>query len=91
MIRLTGTLTCVTSDDLAILQTYLPDHMRLSRAELGCIRFDVTQSPDQMIWLLDETYVDRAAFEAHQTRNRASICWARSQTLVRDFKLSDAR
>ena len=25
MIRLTGTLTCVTSDDLAVVQTCLPD------------------------------------------------------------------
>ena len=87
MIRLTGTLTCVTSDDLAVVQTCLPDHMRLSRAEPGCIRFDVTQSPDPMIWLLDETYVDRTAFEAHQARNRASVWWARSQALVRDFQL----
>lgn len=90
MIRLTGTLTCPTPDDLVIVQTYLPDHIRLSRAEPGCISFTVTQSADPLIWLLDETYTDKAAFEAHQTRNRASVWWAQSQGLLRDFQLSDA-
>ncbi len=89
MIRLTGTLTCATPDDLIIVETYLPDHIRLSRAETGCIRFDVTQSADPMVWLLDETYTDRTAFDAHQTRNRASVWWQVSQGLVRDFQLTD--
>lgn len=90
MIHLTGTLTCATPDDLIIVQTYLPDHIRLSRAEAGCVSFTVIQSADPMVWLLDETYVDSAAFEAHQNRNRASVWWQMSQGLVRDFKLSDA-
>ena len=89
MIRLRGTLTCLTAADLAVVQTYLPEHICLSRAEPGCIAFDVRQSADPLIWLLDETYTDKAAFEAHQTRNRASVWWEFSQGLRRDFNLSD--
>ena len=89
MIRLTGTLICATPDDLVIVQTYLPDHIRLSRAEPGCVSFDVTQSADPMVWHLDETYIDTAEFTAHQTRNRASLWWEKSQTLVRDFQLTE--
>ena len=89
MIRLTGTLICTTSDDLAVVQTYLPDHIRLSRAEPGCLSFDVTQSDDPLIWQLDESYIDRPAFEAHQTRNRASLWWQKSQHIKRDFHLSE--
>ena len=88
MIRLTGTLICATLDDLVIVQTYLPDHIRLSRAEPGCLSFDVTQSGDPLVWHLDETYTDQAAFDAHQTRNRASIWWQMSQTLIRDFQIT---
>ena len=90
MITLTGTLTCLTPDDLVIVQTYLPDHVTLSRAEPGCLRFEVTQTADPLVWQLDETYVDPAAFDAHQARNRASVWWQMSQGLIRDFKITDA-
>lgn len=90
MIRLTGTVTCKTPDDRRVIETYIPDHIRLSRAEPGCLTFDVVQTADPMIWHLDETYTDQAAFDAHQTRNRASIWWQLSQNFVRDFKISKA-
>lgn len=89
MIRLTGTLTGQTPDDLKIVEAYLPDHINLSRAEPGCISFDLIQTADRLVWQLDESYVDKAAFEAHQTRNRASIWWEMSQGLVRDFKITE--
>ena len=89
MIHLTGTLICAAQDDLKIIETYLPDHIRLSRAEPGCISFNVTQTPDPLVWLLDETYADHAAYNMHQARNRASVWWAKSQGLIRDFKLMD--
>ncbi len=90
MIHLTGTLTCATQDDLKIVETYLPDHIRLSRAEPGCLTFSVTQTANPLVWYIDETYVDQTAFDAHQTRNRASIWWQMSQTVVRDFKVTGA-
>ncbi len=88
MIRLIGTLTCLTAEDLAVVDHYLPDHIRLSRAEPGCRSFEVRQSADPMVWLLNESYADKTAFEAHQARNRASVWWEKSQGLRRDFTLS---
>lgn len=88
MIRLTGTLTCPTKDDLKIVETHLPEHTRLSREEPGCLTFTVIQTADPLVWQLDETYVDQAAFDAHQARNRASVWWAKSQFLIRDFKIT---
>ena len=88
MIHLSGFLTCPTLDDLKIVETYLPDHIRLSRAEPGCLSFNVTQTADPLVWQLDETYLDQAAFDAHQARNRSSIWWQMSQGLRRDFKLT---
>ena len=88
MITLTGTLTCPTPDDLKIVETYLPDHIKLSRAEPGCITFDVVQTANPLVWQLDESYAHKAAFEAHQTRNRASVWWQVSQNLVRNFQIT---
>ena len=90
MIRLTGTLTAKTPDELKVIETYLPDHIRLSRAEPGCLGFAVTQTADSMVWQLDESYVDSAAFQAHQARNRASLWWQMSQGLARNFQTSES-
>jgi quinol monooxygenase YgiN len=88
MIHLTGTLTCVTQTDLAIVETHLPNHIYLSRAEPGCLSFSVTQTPNPLVWQLDESFVDQAAFDAHQTRTRASKWWHVSQKIARDFQIT---
>ena len=89
MIRLTGTLTCPMPDDQIIAGTYLPDHISLSRAEPGCITFNAVQTADPAVWQIDESYRDQAAFDAHQTRNRASVWWRMSQSMVRDFRITE--
>ena len=52
--------------------------------EPECLRFDVLfpQGSDGRRILLYEVYQDRAAFEAHQARTRASV-WFRATALVR--------
>lgn len=54
----------------------LPDHIALTRAEPGCLAFEVTPSPDDPgRFLVSEIFTDRAAFDAHQARANASA-WA---------------
>lgn len=90
MTTLTGTLTCQNEDELALVKTYLPEHIRLSCAEPGCVKFEVTQGDDPMVWHLDEAFVDAEAFAAHQTRTK-SAKWAEvSAGLIRDFKRVDS-
>lgn len=90
MTTLTGTLTCANAADLDIVQTYLPDHIRLSRAEPGCLKFNVTQSENPLVWHLDEAFVDAEAFDAHQTRTKASVWAEKSAHIARDFKRVDS-
>lgn len=88
-IRLTGTLTCAP-DEIDLVRAALDEHIRLSRAEPGCLAFDVTQSPDDpCLWLVEETFRDRAAFEAHQVRTRASAWWQATAHMPRAFKLEE--
>ncbi|MDM7930669.1 antibiotic biosynthesis monooxygenase [Tabrizicola sp.] len=89
MIRVTGTLSCATLEEAAIVAALLPEHIRLSRAEPGCLDFSVTPATAPLIWELDETFTDRAAFEAHQTRTRASEWFRATAHLARDFQVSD--
>ncbi|NJM84430.1 MAG: antibiotic biosynthesis monooxygenase [Tabrizicola sp.] len=89
MIRVTGQLICRTMAEAEMVRTYLPDHIRLSRAEPGCLTFDVVPTDDPLIWRLSETFQDGAAFEAHQQRTRASLWFDRTRDLARDFHIED--
>ncbi len=90
MITVTGTLTCATSEEADIVRTYLPEHIRLSRAEPGCLSFNVYPTEDPLVWRLDESFTNREAFEAHQTRTRASAWYKATAHLKRDFKITGA-
>jgi quinol monooxygenase YgiN len=87
VIRLTGTMTC-PSDEAATIRIAVQEHIRLTRAESGCIAFDVTETAPG-VFSVSERFVDRAAFDAHQTRTRASDWWRISQHLPRDFTLTE--
>lgn len=89
MITVTGRLICVSAADVDLVQRLLPDHIRLSRDEPGCLSFNVVQTADPLIWQLDETFVDRAAFEAHQARTRTSPWFKATTHLKREFRRSD--
>lgn len=89
MIHVTGTLTCRTVGEADTVRAHLPEHIRLSRAESGCLSFNVDPTDDPQVWRLDETFTDRAAFEAHQIRTRASAWFAATAQLGRDFKVSE--
>ena len=85
MIRLTGTLTCAP-DEAEIIRAALPEHLRLTRAEPGCLSFDVTETAPG-VFSVSERFADRAAFEAHQVRTRASDWWQATRHMTRDFRL----
>jgi quinol monooxygenase YgiN len=88
MIHVTGTLTCATEAEAEIVRRHLPTHIALSRAEPGCLTFNVDPTEDPLVWRLDESFRDRAAFEAHQARTRASEWFAATAGLARDFKVT---
>lgn len=84
LISLTGRLTATTKEQAALARRLLPEHIRLSRAEPGCLRFDLTETGDG-VWHLDELFAGEAAFAAHQARNAASDWGRESGGLGRDF------
>lgn len=89
MIRVTGTLTCATTAEAVIVRARLPEHIRLSRAEPGCLSFTVEPTANPLVWRLEESFTDRAAFEAHQARTRASDWFSATAGLHRDFRVTE--
>lgn len=65
---LSGQLVCSDEDQAAIVRQHLPLHVRLTRAEEGCVSFEVRRVEDSLVWQVDENFQDAAAFRAHQER-----------------------
>jgi quinol monooxygenase YgiN len=89
MIRVTGSLTCSTPEEADIVRRLLPEHIRLSQAEAGCLSFNVDPTDEPLVWRLDESFTDRGAFESHQTRTRASAWFAATADLARAFEVQE--
>lgn len=85
LVALSGRLICADPAQMMLAADLLPDHIRASRAEPGCLRFDLRQDDDPLIWHLDELFTDAAAFAAHQARTKASPWGREFADITRDF------
>ncbi|MFD1252156.1 Antibiotic biosynthesis monooxygenase [Devosia equisanguinis] len=87
-LRLTGRLVCASQAEVDAVHRYLPEHVRLTRAESGCLSFEVTKTHDPMVWRVEELFVDQAAFDAHQMRTKASAWAHKTAGIRRDYEVS---
>ncbi len=81
-IALSGRLICADEVEAEVLRRNLDAHIIASRAEPGCLRFDITATDDPLIWQVSELFADAAAFEAHKARTAASP-WAEATRAIR--------
>ncbi len=89
VIRLTGQLICADEGQAALVARLLPEHIRLTRAEPGCLAFEVRQSENPLVWDVAEVFSDRAAFEAHQARTAASVWGEATKGIKREYVVSE--
>lgn len=89
MIRLRGHLVCVTDDEAQAVNANLATHTALTRAEPGCLGFEVTPTDDPMVFEVMETFRTREDFNAHQTRTRASDWFTATRSILRDFRVEE--
>ena len=89
IVKLTGHID-VPDTDIEIVEKYAPEHIRLSRAEPGCLKFDFWQDAENPnIYRLDEAFKDREAFDLHTARAKASKWGKVSSHLVRHFTMEE--
>lgn len=69
---LSGQLICRDQDEVAIVLEHLPLHIELTRAEEGCISFEVQPVQGSLAWQVEERFRDADAFRSHQERVRQS-------------------
>ena len=87
-VTLKGVLRCADEAEAARVRAGIDEHIRLTRAEPGCLSFDVLPTDDPLVWTVEESFRDPEAFEAHQARTAASD-WARMTTgIARDYSVT---
>lgn len=86
-VSLTGRLVCATQDEAERVRESLPAHIALTRAESGCLSFEVTQTADPLVWSVAERFVDANAFKAHQARAAASDWAVQTAGIARDYTI----
>ena len=89
MIELTGYIEVPEGRRDAIAAA-LPLHVELTRAETGCVRFDVTPDPDvEGRYNVSELFTDRESFDAHQARVKASAWGEISAGMRREYSIRE--
>lgn len=84
-IVINGAIIC-TPDDIDMVVERVREHIRLTRLEAGCVKFDITQSNDDpCVFNVSERFIDQAAFDTHAARTKASIWWEKTKHIPRDM------
>ncbi|WP_170477755.1 putative quinol monooxygenase [Ruegeria arenilitoris] len=76
----------VPEDKLQQVRSALPRHIELTRAEPGCISFEVVEDTVQPgRFNVSEVFENQEAFDAHQSRTKASDWFTVTQGVPRDY------
>jgi quinol monooxygenase YgiN len=89
-LTLHGFLICRTLEEADRVSMLLPEHIAATRAEPGCLSFEVHRSSaDPVRFAVHEVFRDKAAFEAHRARMRDSAWWRMTQHIPRAYSTTD--
>lgn len=90
MVRLSGFLRCASMAEVETVKRHLPDHIRRTRAEPGCISFEVSQTDDPLVWRVEELFADQDAFDFHQQRTSTSKWFEATSAIAREYEITGA-
>ena len=86
-IFLTGYID-VPDNRIDSVKSALKEHISLTRAEEGCISFDVVPS-DTIVgrFMVSEIFANQTAFDAHQKRTKKSIWFETTEGIPRQYSI----
>lgn len=80
----------VPVDDIDAVERELEEHIRLTRAETGCLVFRVVQdAAKRSRFHVYEEFVDRASFTQHQERVQASTWGKVTASVTRHYEICE--
>jgi quinol monooxygenase YgiN len=85
-IALSGRIACADTGQLMTLLMHVEAHVAASRAEPGCLFFEIAQTDDPLVWQVEELFRDAAALAVHRARTAASVWGAATAEIARDIR-----
>ncbi|MEW2012779.1 MULTISPECIES: putative quinol monooxygenase [Microbacterium] len=76
-VRLSGRMICHTQEEADAVRRHVDAHIERTRAEPGCLLFEITPLGGGRAWSVEELWADAQAFRAHQRRTAESE-WGRA-------------
>lgn len=76
-VRLSGRMICATKDEADAVRRHLDAHIERTRAEDGCLLFEITPLGGGRAWSVEELWTDASTFREHQ-RRAAHSEWGRA-------------
>ncbi|MEZ5686491.1 MAG: GNAT family N-acetyltransferase [Paracoccaceae bacterium] len=90
LLQLSGQLICRSAEERRAVLTHLPEHIRRTLREPGCLYFHVAQTADPMVFSVSEGFAGTEALEFHQTRMARSKWLAATRTIRRNYTVTEA-
>ena len=88
MIILSGHIS-VPESELAKIREALPKHIAATRAEAGCVVFNVQENETEIgRFEVYEEFTDKKAFQCHQERVRQSDWGAVTKNVIRHYTVT---
>ncbi|WP_171240698.1 putative quinol monooxygenase [Ruegeria sp. HKCCA5491] len=79
----------VPIDRLEQVRAALPKHIALTRAEPGCLSFEVTEDAETPgRFNVNEVFRDQTSFDAHQERTQNSEWFGITQGIPRSYQIT---
>ncbi len=89
-VQVTGFMICRSLEESDRVAAALPDHIRLSLAEPGCLAFEVLRSTaDPCRFAVRQYYRSPEDYDAHLARSRESGWWKLTGHVPRDFRITE--
>jgi quinol monooxygenase YgiN len=89
-VTLTGFLVCRSLEEADRVSELLPEHIRTTRAERGCVRYEVWRSrADPVRYAFHGVFTNRATYGEHLARSEATLYGTCTRHIPRDFRLTD--
>lgn len=80
----------VPADELEQVREALTTHISKTRAEAGCLIFEVTESEDKLgVFTVYEEFESKEAFELHQKRVKESDWGAVTKNVSRHYTIQE--
>lgn len=89
MIKLSGKLICKNREESESIRRFLPEHIRLTKNEPGCVAFEVEETADPLVWTVDELFVDQESFVSHQERTKKSRWGVETRSIQRQYEIKE--